>query len=56
MDGYLTDGVHLYEVRARVENYGLSAGAWLSVADCATGLVRELSPLEAALCHRVAHA
>jgi hypothetical protein len=52
---YLTDGVHLYEVTARIENYGIGGGAYLSVADCVTGTVRRLSPLETALCDRVTH-
>lgn len=47
---YLTDEIHLYEQLAVVENYGLAGGAYRTVRDCATGVVRSISPLEYALC------
>ena len=50
---YITDGVHLYEIAGRHANHGLRGGEVLVVCDCASGAVRVLSDLEAALCRTV---
>jgi hypothetical protein len=50
---YLTDGVHLYEELGWCQNFGRTGGGWLTVRDCATGVVRSMSDLERALCEPV---
>lgn len=50
---YLTDGFHLYEVLSRHENYGLTRGTYLTVSDCRSGRVRQMAPIEVALCEAV---
>jgi hypothetical protein len=50
---YLTDGVHLYETLGSCQNFGLAGGAWLTVRDCRTDIVRTMCELEQALCEPV---
>ena len=56
MSRYITDGVYLYEVLRRIQNYGLRGGTFIQVVDCRTESTRMLSDLEAALCSPVAAA
>lgn len=50
---YLTDGVHLYEVLARVRNFGRLGGEFVQVRDVVSERTRMMGLLEQALCRLV---
>lgn len=50
---YVTDGFHLYEIEGTIRNYGLTGGWFMTVQNCLTGQIREVGPLELALCRPV---
>ena len=53
MRGYVTDGVHLYEIEGYERNYGLIGGIVWLVRDCITETIRRVWPIEQALCEPV---
>lgn len=50
---YASDGVNLYEIRKIIPNFGLAGGIILVVENAATAEIRNLSPVESAMCEPV---